>query len=135
MNFKVKNINIDNEVVAKVFKYKKLNFKGINFFTENNLNFQVGLMAHKKNHKIEPHYHLNKKKKIKSMSEFLIIFKGSIKVNFYDKKFKLKKNVILNPKDMILLIKGGHGFEVIKKVSMLEIKQGPFHKEIDKIRF
>ena len=49
MNFKVKNISIDNEVVAKVFKYKKLKFKGINFFTENNLNFQVGLMAHKKN--------------------------------------------------------------------------------------
>ena len=98
MNFKVKNINIDNEVVAKVFKYKKLNFKGIKCFTENNLNFQVGLMAHKKNHKIEPHYHLNKKKKIKSMSEFLIIFKGSIKVNFYDKKFKLKKKCYFESK-------------------------------------
>ena len=35
MNFKVKNINIDNEVVAKVFKYKKLDTE-TEYFKESN---------------------------------------------------------------------------------------------------
>ena len=35
---------------------------------------------------------------------------------------------------MILLISGGHGFKVTKKIEMLEIKQGPFIGEKDKVR-
>ena len=35
---------------------------------------------------------------------------------------------------MILLITGGHGFKVLEKVEMLEIKQGPFLGDKDKIR-
>ena len=33
---------------------------------------------------------------------------------------------------MILLLSGGHGFKVLKKLEMLEIKQGPFIGEKDK---
>ena len=36
---------------------------------------------------------------------------------------------------MILLISGGHGFKVLKKLEMLEIKQGPFVSNKDKIKF
>jgi len=32
------------------------------------------------------------------------------------------------------LISGGHGFKVLSKLEMLEIKQGPFVGEKDKIR-
>ena len=35
---------------------------------------------------------------------------------------------------MILLLSGGHGFKVLKKLEMLEIKQGPFVGEKDKKR-
>ena len=83
-------------------------------------------MAHQKNHIIKPHFHINRKKIIKQMSELLIIFSGTLKVFFYNKKKIKTKTVILNKKDMILLISGGHGFKVLKKLEMLEIKQGPF---------
>ena len=33
MYFKIQNIKIGRETVAKVFKYKKKKFKGIEFFT------------------------------------------------------------------------------------------------------
>ena len=68
------------------------------------------------------------------MSELLIIFSGILKVYFYNKKKIKTKTVILKKKDMILLISGGHGFKVLKKLEMLEIKQGPFVGEKDKIR-
>jgi hypothetical protein len=134
MNFQQKNIIIDGKIVAKVFRYKKQKIKGIKFFTENHLNLQVGLMGHSKNHIIMPHYHINRRRMIKNMSELLIIFSGKLKVYFYNKKFIKSKSVTLNKKDMILLISGGHGFKVLSKLEMLEIKQGPFVGKKDKIR-
>ena len=135
MNFKIKNIKIDKSVVAKVFKFTKKKTPKIKFFTSKNLNLQVGIMGHSKSHKIIPHFHINKKKKINNMSEFLIIFKGQLKVNFYNKKKILKKSEILKARDMILLLKGGHGFEVLQELDMIEIKQGPYYGDKDKIRF
>tara|TARA_B100000767_G_scaffold166666_1_gene156063 strand:- start:151 stop:567 length:417 start_codon:yes stop_codon:yes gene_type:complete len=134
MYFSTKNIIVDNKIVAKVFKYNDKNFEGIKFFTDSDLNMQVGFMGHSKNHIINPHFHINRKKIIKQMSELLIIFSGQLKVYFYDKKKLRAKSLILNKKDMILLISGGHGFKVLKKIEMLEIKQGPFIGEKDKIR-
>ena len=92
-------------------------------------------MGHTKNHIIKPHYHINRRRIIKDMSELLIIFSGKLQVYFYNKKFIRSKSIILNKKDMILLISGGHGFKVLDKLEMLEIKQGPFAGEKDKLRF
>jgi hypothetical protein len=36
---------------------------------------------------------------------------------------------------VILLIQGGHGFEVLEEVEMIEVKQGPYVGEQDKTRF
>ena len=134
MYFSTKNIVIDKKIVAKIFKYRNINFKGIKFFTDSDLNMQIGLMSHSKNHIIKPHFHINRKKIIKQMSELLIIFSGQLKVYFYNKKKLRAKTVTLKKKDMILLISGGHGFKVLKKLEMLEIKQGPFIGEKDKVR-
>ena len=134
MYFSIKNIFVDKKIVAKVFKYQNKSFKGIEFFTASNLNMQIGLMGHSKNHIIKPHFHINRKKIVKQMSELLIIFSGQLRVYFYNKKKLRDKSLILNKKDMILLISGGHGFKVLKKLEMLEIKQGPFIGEKDKVR-
>ncbi len=134
MYFKDKNIYIDNNLVAKIFRYEKKKFKGIKFFTPDHFNIQLGLMVHSKNHIIKPHIHINKKRIIRHMSEFLIILSGKLKVYFYNKAKIRIKSVTLNKKDMILLLTGAHGFKVMKKVEMLEIKQGPFKGNQDKIR-
>jgi cupin fold WbuC family metalloprotein len=134
MNFLTKDILVDNKIVAKVFKYSNKKFKGIKFFTAADLNMQIGLMAHSKNHIIKPHFHINRKKIIKQMSELLIIFSGQLKVFFYNKKKLRSSSIILNKKDMILLMSGGHGFKVLKKLEMIEIKQGPFIGKKDKVR-
>ena len=134
MYFLIKNISVEKKIVAKVFKYQNKSFKGIKFFTSNNLNMQVGLMGHSKNHIIKPHFHINRKKIVKQMSELLIIFSGQLKVFFYNKKKLRAKSVTINKKDMILLLSGGHGFKVLKKLEMLEIKQGPFIGDKDKMK-
>ena len=42
---------------------------------------------------------------------------------------------ILNKGDVIILMRGGHGFHVIEEVEMIEVKQGPYIGQNDKVRF
>ena len=49
------------------------------------------------------------------------------------KKYLFSK--ILIKDDILILIKGAHGFKVLEPCDILEIKQGPYNKKRDKIRF
>ena len=42
---------------------------------------------------------------------------------------------VLGAGDVILLIAGGHGFEVLEELNMIEVKQGPYVGDADKTRF
>ena len=118
-------------IVRKNGQFKK---KGVNFITKNKELFQLGFIRHKKKHKINPHYHIKKTCKISYFSEVLLIKKGILKVKFYDENNKnLRKDKILRKDDIILLLKGGHGFEVLEDVDIIEVKQGPYYKYQDKI--
>ena len=57
-----------------------------------------------------------------------------VSYSLIDKKNIRSKSVTLNNKDMILLIKGAHGFKVLEKTEMLEVKQGPFTGDQDKLK-
>ena len=37
--------------------------------------------------------------------------------------------------DIILLASGGHGFKMIEDSEIIEVKQGPYAGELDKVRF
>ena len=135
MNISIKQIihkkNIYAIIVKKNDQFKK---KGVNFITRKQELFQLGFISHKKKHEIKKHYHVKKDRNISYFSEVLIMKKGILKVMFYDEKNKsIKKNTLLREGDIILLLKGGHGFEVIKDVEIIEVKQGPYQKLTDKI--
>lgn len=109
--------------------------KGISFFTENRDIQQFGYMNHKKNYLIKPHIHKKQVRKIFSTSEVILILKGVLRVDFYNNNKKYLFSKILKEKDIIMLVHGAHGFKTIKNVEMLEIKQGPFISQRDKIKF
>jgi hypothetical protein len=123
------------ELFALILR-KKNQFKnyGVNFFTNNKDFLQVGLIKHKKNHKIKSHKHIKKVKKINYCTEVLIIKKGKLKIRFYNNDgIDIKKDKTLSKEDIIILFKGGHGFLVKEKLEMIEVKQGPYVKNSDKI--
>ena len=109
--------------------------KGINFFSSNDLPQQFGYIYQKKNHVIQPHKHCKRSTKVFITSEVLIILKGTLRVDFYDMKQKYLLSKILKKDQIIFLFHGAHGFKVIKDVQMIEVKQGPFKKNMDKIKF
>lgn len=113
------------------------NFKkdGITFFTENESSQQLAFMKHPKGKVIEPHIHNPVKRIIYDTQEVLYIKKGILKVDFYDDEKKILGSEYLNKGDLIMLMKGGHGFSVIEDLEMIEIKQGPYLGDNDKVRF
>ncbi len=132
-------------MISRIYHKKKLyalivnnnyrNKKGVNFFSTTDLPQQFGYIFHKKNHIIEPHKHVKRSTKVFITSEVLIILKGKIRVDFYDLKLKYLFSKILNKGQIIFLLHGAHGFKVIREVQMIEVKQGPFKKNMDKIKF
>ena len=132
-------------MIEKVLHKKKLfalivrsNFRkkrGINFFTDKFSTQQFGYMKHKKNYLIKPHKHNKRLTQILTTTEVIVLFKGILRVDFYDnkKKYLFSKKIFAN--DIIMLVKRGHGFKVLKDIEMIEIKQGPYNLIRDKKKF
>ena len=108
---------------------------GIRFFTADNLSQQIGYMHHPAGKIIEPHVHNPVAREVHYTMEVLMIKRGKMIVDFFSDEQDYLESRILSAGDMILLAKGGHGFEVIEEVEMYEIKQGPYAGEQDKTRF
>ncbi len=108
---------------------------GIEFFTPGDYSQQLAYMHHKKGHIIAPHIHNHMAREVRVTQEVLVIKKGSLRVDFYTRDRQYLKSRILNAGDVILLASGGHGFEALDDLEMLEIKQGPYLGSDDKVRF
>jgi len=108
---------------------------GIHFFTDNALSQQLAFMRHPEGKLIEPHVHNPVPREVQFTQEVLLIRKGRLRVDFYDASQRYLESRILHAGDVILLIQGGHGFEVLEEVEMIEVKQGPYVGEHDKTRF
>jgi hypothetical protein len=131
----IKEIIHKNKLYALIIKENYQNKKGISFFTKNDANQQIGFMSHPKNYLIKPHKHQKRETKIFITSEVIIIQKGKLRVDFYDTGKKYLFSTIVKKNQIIMLVHGGHGFKVLEPIKMLEIKQGPFVSNKDKVKF
>jgi hypothetical protein len=109
--------------------------EGISFFTPNDFSQQLGYMNRPKGYEIPPHIHNKVVRNVEFTNEVLLIKSGKVRVDFYDENKNYFQSEILNKGDVILLVKGGHGFEMIEKSEIIEIKQGPYVDDKDKTRF
>ena len=108
---------------------------GIHFFTPGELSQQLAYMRHPVGKEIPPHVHNPVPREVHFTQEVLFIRSGKLRVDFYDDDRNYLESRILTGGDTILLATGGHGFEVLEEVEMIEVKQGPYAGEQDKTRF
>ena len=109
--------------------------EGIAFFTESNFSQQLGYMNRPKGYVIDPHRHNLVLREVVHTQEVLLIKSGKVRVDFYDDDQNYLESKILNKGDVILLAYGGHGFEMLEPSEMIEVKQGPYVSDRDKVRF
>jgi mannose-6-phosphate isomerase-like protein (cupin superfamily) len=123
------------EQLLAVIVSGKFREKGIHFFTENDLSQQLAYMRHPAGKVIDPHVHNPVSRNVHFTQEVLLIKKGKLRVDFYDNDQNYLESRVLEEGDVILLATGGHGFEVLEEIEMIEVKQGPYAGDQDKTRF
>lgn len=130
----IEQIDYNNKILAIIIRanyYKD----GISFFTPNSFSQQLGYMNRPESYLIPPHVHNVVERKVELTQEVLFVKSGKIRVDFYDDDKNYIESRIILTGDVILLAHGGHGFKMIEQSEMIEVKQGPFCGEMDKVRF
>lgn len=108
---------------------------GVDFITPEEYSQQLAYMHHPTGKVIDAHVHNIVHRNVVYTQEVLFIKKGKLRVDFYDDYKDYLESRILEAGDTILLTSGGHGFKVLEEVEMIEVKQGPYSGDMDKLRF
>jgi hypothetical protein len=123
----------DGKTVALVVR-NEYNKEGINFISENHYPLQVGINNYRKNEKIKPHSHINRKITINTAQEVIYIKSGKAKLDLYDGNNSKFQTLTLSTGDLVFFISGGHGFQILENTTIIEVKQGPYNgKNQDKM--
>ena len=130
----IKEIQHNDNLLAIIVS-KDFNKPGVHFFTPNNLSQQLAYMHHPKGKTLQPHVHIPITREIAYTQEVLLIKKGKLRVDFYDEEQCYLESYVLIAGDVILLATGGHGFEILEDLEMIEVKQGPYAANRDKTCF
>lgn len=134
MNEQIERVAFDGVEFAIILR-SGFHEPGIHFFTDGHLSQQLAYMRHPVGHVIEPHVHNPVPRAVQYTREVLFLRRGRLRVDFYSDGGAYLESRELGPGDVILLAAGGHGFEVIEEIEMVEVKQGPYAGETDKTRF
>jgi hypothetical protein len=130
----VQRISDDSGLLAVIIR-ADFQADGIVFATPNELPQQLGYMKRPAGYEIDPHVHVLKRYDVQYSSETLFIRKGKVRIDFYSEDRQYLSSEILMAGDVVLLSRGGHGFEMLEESEIIEVKQGPYESDNDKIRF
>ena len=130
----LEHITHNNQTIAIII-YHTFTKDGIEFFTPGDFSQQVGYMKHVAGDVIQEHVHILHCREIRYTQETLFIRKGMVRIDFYSDNKEFLTSRELTTGDVILLASGGHGFEFLEETEMIEVKQGPYCGDQDKVRF
>ena len=125
----------DGDVVMAVILRREFRAEGIQFLTPDSYTQQLGYMNRPEGYVIAPHLHRPVRREVSYTNEVLFIKSGRVRVDFYAGDQSYRESRMLDTGDVILLMVGGHGLEMVEASEIIEVKQGPYVGEQDKIRF
>lgn len=109
--------------------------EGIQFFTADMFSQQLAYMNRPAGYVIRPHVHNPVKRDVIWTQEVLFVRSGKVRVDFFTDGRHYLESTVLTSGDVIMLVAGGHGFEMIEPTEMIEVKQGPYCGDRDKTQF
>jgi len=122
----MKVIKKDNKRIAIKIDFESVN-DGLTFFSDDNDYLQVGAWKYERGKKLLAHNHNCVDRKVDRTQEFIFVLHGSLKAYLYDDKDELIEEVVLNSKEGLILLSGGHGYEISSDDTVVfEVKNGPY---------
>jgi mannose-6-phosphate isomerase-like protein (cupin superfamily) len=130
----IEQITYQSQLIALIIS-SRFSQPGIQFFTPPDFSQQLAHINHPVGKIIQPHIHNHVVREVQFTQEVLFLRKGKLRVDFYSYQQEYIESYMLESGDVILLVSGGHGFEVIEEIEMIEVKQGPYIGEQDRTKF
>lgn len=124
---------IHNDQIISMIIRSTYHGEGICFFTPKEFSQQLAYMNRPAGHRIAPHTHNLILRNVKNTLEVLLIRKGKVRIDFYTDQRQFITERILSTGDVIMLCSGGHGFTMLEPTEIIEVKQGPYTGDQDKI--
>lgn len=130
----IKQISYHGKFIAFIIS-SRFHQSGVNFVTPHDFPQQLAYISHPTGKVIQPHTHNSITREINHTQEVLFIRKGRLRVDFYDNQQEYLESCIVESGDVVFLVDGGHGFEILEDLEMIEVKQGPYIGEQERTRF
>lgn len=105
------------------------------FLTSPEDNLQLGYVVYPAGGEIQRHVHLPLERELVGTSEVVIVKQGRCEVDFYSDDKELLTTLEMTEGDVMLLLRGGHGFRMTEDTVLFEVKQGPYTGLAEKERF
>jgi hypothetical protein len=100
---------------------------GLNFVSSGEDYQQVGIWGYNKGQKLAPHIHFVAPRQVLRTQEVIFVKDGRVRADIYTHEKKFLKSVELERGDTIILLNGGHGYEILSdNTKVLEVKNGPY---------
>lgn len=131
----VEHILDGQSIIAIIIRHGEPRAHGIEFFTPDAFPLQVGRITRQAGHEVQAHLHRPLSRCVASTQEVLIVQHGAIRVDFYTEAKTLLCSRELTTGDAVLLASGGHGLTVLDDAQILEVKQGPYMGDDEKVHF
>lgn len=130
----IEKIEHNGEIIAIII-YKNYHNEGVSFLTNKESQLQLGYISHPIGYKIKPHAHKPVHRHTVGTQEVLFIKSGAIRIDFYSNNQVYLESRELSAGDIVLLAGAGHGITMLEATTMIEVKNGPYIEDTDKIRF
>jgi hypothetical protein len=105
------------------------------FLTPPEFKQQVGFVVYPQGGEIARHTHLPLERHLIGTSEVLVVRAGRCVIDIYSNDHELVATRELRQGDIMLMVGGGHGFRMLERTVLLEVKQGPYTGLTEKERF
>ena len=100
---------------------------GLKFFSADQEFVQVGTWNYDAGKKLLAHAHNPVKREVPWTQEILYVRRGKLRAHIYDTHGEKVAELVVNEGDVIALLMGGHGYEILEDgTQVLEIKNGPY---------
>jgi hypothetical protein len=104
------------------------------FVTDGDATLQLGFIVYPAGAAIARHVHREVERRVVGSPECIVVRSGRCEIDIYGDDLDHVAIRELAAGDVVLLLRGGHGFRLLEDTVLLEVRQGPFRPD-DKQRF
>jgi apolipoprotein N-acyltransferase len=95
-------------------------------FTQPDMDQQLGVLVHLRGTSVPRHKHETEPRLLTGSPELLILRKGSCRVTLYNRKDEPMSEFMMRTGDILLILSGGHAFEMLDDCEWIQTRAGSF---------